>query len=226
MRKSILCALCLLAPMPASADLFGGDVALLSQILANSVQQLTQLRDLLGSAKANVDLVRQIHRGFDDALNLARSIHPNPDPGIYKEWQWASDALLRVEQIYGQVKASKDARVQQDADQSVAEAVTLNNDIYKYSALIDQLGEEFKAASQVASPGGAQRLSAQAQGVMLNVMSQSLRAQATGLKLQAQALALRNKKEKDATRHYLAANEALEADLRRKQRFFELPRFR
>ena len=44
-------------PSPARADLFGGDVAVLSQILVQAVMQLQQLRNLLSTAKENVDLL-------------------------------------------------------------------------------------------------------------------------------------------------------------------------
>jgi hypothetical protein len=151
---------CLLPSISARADLFGGDVAVLTQLLANSVRQLSQLRELLGSAKANIDLIREIHRGIDDAINLARTISPNVDPGIYREWQHATDALSKLEGLYGRVEASTEARVQKDADQSVVETISLNNDIYAYTAQIDRVGEEIKAASRAASPGGAQRLTA------------------------------------------------------------------
>ncbi|MBK8203075.1 MAG: hypothetical protein IPL83_08300 [Bdellovibrionales bacterium] len=56
-------------------------------------------------------------------------------------------------------------------------------------------------------------------------MNASLRAQASGLKLQAQRLAQENKKEKDATREYLAASHVLSDALRESAPKFERPRF-
>jgi hypothetical protein len=60
---------------------------------------------------------------------------------------------------------------------------------------------------------------------MLHVMSQSLRAQATGLKLQAQSMALQNKKEKDMTKHFLESSKTLKTALKNQNPTFELPRF-
>src|SRR5205823_5981162 len=106
---------------PARADLFGGDVAVLTQILAQAIMQLAKLKELLGSAEANLDLIREINRGINDSLALLRTINPNLDPGLYKEWATVDEAIRRVTDIYGVVPQSPESRVQKDADQSVAE---------------------------------------------------------------------------------------------------------
>ena len=209
----------------AHADMFGGDVAVLMQILANAIQQLAQLQSILNNGKDSLDLVREINRGINDSLNLARTINPNIDPGIYKDWQTAGEALQKVQEIYGIATASPDQRVYQDTDQSIAEAVGMNNSIYDYTKQIDEIGEAVKQASHSVSPGGAQKLTAEALGVMLHVMNESLRAQATGLKLQAHSMALNNKREKDATRAYLSNSETLRMAMKNDKATFDAPRF-
>jgi hypothetical protein len=128
--KKIL-ALILVVPLlfttPARADMFGGDVAVLMQILANALQQLAQLRSILDTGKDNLELIRDINRGINDSLALIRTISPNTDPGLYKDWDKVQDSLQKLESVYGIVVDSQDATVQRDTDQSVAEAVTLNN---------------------------------------------------------------------------------------------------
>src|SRR5258708_2971737 len=169
----------------AHADALGGDVLVLAQILSNAVQQLAQLKNILDTGRDNVELVRDINRGINDSLALIRTISPNRDPGLYKDWEKVSDALSKIESVYGIAVESKDTRVQQDADQSVAEAIALNNSIYSYTKQIDEIGESIKLQSHVVSPGGASKLTAESLGVMLNLQNQMLRTQATGLKLQA-----------------------------------------
>ena len=120
---------------------------------------------------------------------------------------------------------SPDARIYRDTDQQVAEAVNLNNDIYKYTTSIDELGEAIKDYSHDVSPGGAQKLTAQTLGVMLQVMNQSLRTQATGLKLQAQTMAVQNKKEKDSTKQYLETANTLRVAMKKEKIQFTAPRF-
>ncbi len=209
----------------ARADLFGGDVAVLAQILANALQQLAQLRNILQTGRDNVDLIRDINRGINDSLNIIRTVSPNTDPGLYRDWEKVSDALNKLETVYGITVDSHDRKVQKDTDQSVAEAVALNNTIYKYTKAIDEIGEMIKSQSHSVSPGGAAKLTAQSLGVMLNLQNEMLRTQATGLKLQAQALAIQNRKDKDRTRQMVAGADDLNAALGGVKPAFKLPRF-
>ncbi len=222
---SILIAASLVVSTPAKADMFGGDLIYLAQILANAIKQLTELKNLVETGEDQLNLMREINRGINDSLNLARIINPNIDPGIYKDWQNVGDALVKLQSIYGIVTNSPDSKVYSDTDQNVAEAVTLNNDIYKYTQNIDELGEAIKDFSHDVSPGGAQKLTAQTLGVMLQVMNQSLRTQATGLKLQAQTMAVQNKKEKDSTKQYLETANTLRVAMKKEKIQFVAPRF-
>ena len=210
---------------PAKADMFGGDLIYLAQILANTIKQLIELKNLVDNGRDQLDLMREINRGINDSLKLAQTINPNIDPGLYKDWQNVGDALQKLQAIYGIVTDSTEAKVYRDTDQQVAEAVSLNNDIYKYTSNIDELGEAIKDYSHDVSPGGAQKLTAQTLGVMLQVMNQSLRTQATGLKLQAQTMALENKKEKDSTKQYLETANTLRVAMKKEKIQFSAPRF-
>ena len=205
--------------------MFGGDLVFLAQILANAIKQYIELKNILENGRDQLDLIRQINQGVNDSLKLAQTINPNIDPGIYKDWQNVSDGLNKLQSIYGIVTNSPDSKVYSDTDQNVAEAVTLNNDIYKYTQNIDQLGEVIKDYSHDVSPGGAQKLTAQTLGVMLQVMNQSLRTQATGLKLQAQTMAVQNKKEKDSTKEYLETANTLRVAMKNEKVQFVAPRF-
>ena len=210
---------------PARADIWGGDVAVLIEILANAVRQLAELRGLLNSASSQLDLIRQINRGINDSLQLIRTAYPNIDPGIYKEWDKVNRALQGVATVYGAVPSSADTRVQTDADQSVAEAISLNNQVYDYTRKIDDIGDRIKDFSHSVSPGGAAKLSAEGIGVLLTVMNQSLRTQATGLKLQAQSLAIENRREKESTRFLLGTSDALGSAMQSLKPTFQVPRF-
>lgn len=213
------------SPQQARADLFGGDVAVLSQILVQAIMQLAKLREMLSTASDQLDLIRQINQGINDSLNLLKTIDPNLDPGIYREWTTVDDSLRRLTDIYGVVPESPEYRVQKDTDQGIAEAVSFNNSFYKYSEAYDVVGERIKDSSHSASPGGAQKLTAQALGVVIQVLNQHLRAQSTGLKLQAQQLALENRKEKAETKQYVENTESLRSAMKSEKVRFDLPRF-
>lgn len=215
----------LISSSPAKADLFGGDTAVLTQILANAIKQYAELKNIVENGQDQLDLMRQINRGMNDSLYLAQTLFPNADPGIYRDWRSTTEALIKLQSLYGLVTGSPNAKIYLDTDQNVSEAITLNNDIYKYTKGIDELGEVIKGYSHDVSPGGAQKLTAQTLGVVLQVMNQSLRTQAKGLKLQAQAMAIQNKKEKDSTKQYLEAANTLKVAMKNEKIQFVAPRF-
>ena len=161
---------------PAKADLFGGDVAVLTQILAQAILQLAKLKEIMSTANDQRDLIKDINKGINDSLNIIRTVDPNIDPGIYKDWNGAMDALGKLQSIYGGITNSSEARVQKDLDQSTAEAIAFNNSYYKYTKNLDELGEQIKSASHETSPGGATKLTAQALGLVIQVLNQNLRA--------------------------------------------------
>lgn len=223
--KIILIIFTMTCSITSKASIFGEETVVLAQILANAVQQLVQLKNILDNGRDSLGLLRDINRGINDSLNLVRTISPNTDPGLYKDWQKVSDALSEIENIYGVSVQSKDFQVQKDADQSVAEAISLNNSIYSYTKTIDEIGEAIKNESHYVSPGGAAKLTAQSLGVMLNLQNEMLRTQATGLKLQAQALAVQNRKDKEKTRQMVESTDRLQSALAQSSPNFALPRF-
>ena len=228
LKRFVVCAgvaFLLLFPRPVNADLFGGDIPLLIQIVVNTLQELAQLRAIVGSSQDSLSLMREINQGINDSLNIIQTMRKNQSPGVFGDWKSVDGALGQIQQIYGIVVPSPNSQMEQITDQSVAEAVELNNSVYDYTNQIDDLGEEIKTYSHAVSPGGAQKLTAQTLGIMLHVMNESLRTQATGLKLQAQALELSNSREKESSQEIVQnnldlKNAMLNADLR-----FQTPRF-
>lgn len=209
----------------ARADFWGGDLVYLAQILENAIHQLLELKNIVETGQNQLELLRDINRGINDSLNLVRTVYPGLNPNLYRDWQNVDDALVKLRAIYGAVNESPNATIYRDTDQNVAEAVTLNNDVYKYTRDIDELGETVKSYSHQVSPGGAQKLTAETLGIMLQVMNQSLRTQATGLKLQAQSVAVANKKEKDSTAKYLETANTLRLAMKSEKLEFKAPRF-
>ena len=198
-----------LSPQRAKADIWGADVAVLLEILANALQQLVQLKALLKNGDDTLDLLRDINRGINDSLYMAETLGLRVDPGIYRELKNVDQSVQSLEKIYGIVTDSKLATVQRNTDQTVAEAITFNNDLNDYAYKVDQIGEEIKRFSHSVSPGGAAKLTAESLGVVIHVMNQQMRAQGQGLKLQAQSMAVQNKKDKDQTDQYLREGQNL-----------------
>ena len=207
------------------ADLFGGDVAVLTQILVNNLQQLAQLMEILDTGRRQVELMEDIKREILETIDRIQSTGSQVDPGIYKEWRNVSLAMQKLQNQYGAPVQSPSYEVQRDMDQGVAEAITFNNSLYEYSKRIDEIGDRIKQSSETVSPAAAQKLTAHSQGVLLHVMNQSLRAQATALKLQAQSLAMQNRDRKLQSKQQVATSNEMERELRQKKVLFKLPRF-
>jgi hypothetical protein len=228
MMKRILASVALISvlifPRSAQCDLFGGDVAVLTQILVNAVQQLAQLRSILESAKGNLDLMNEVYRGIHDAIQIIRTINPNADPGLYKDWKKVEEAIQKIEEVYGKIPMYSDSQIQKDADQSVAEAISFNNELYDYTRELDEIGEQIKTYSRSTSPAGATKLTAESLGVLVTVLNQSLRAQAKGLKLQAVALEAQNSKDKKEIAHRIEGVNAVTTAMKTDKAEFKIPR--
>lgn len=71
---------------------------------------------------------------------------------------------------------------------------------------------------------GAQKTTVQALGILIQVLNQNLRAQATQQKLMALDLANQNERNKAATKHFLESAGTLKQAMQREKIKFELPR--
>ncbi len=220
-------AFCLSIATPQSArcDFFGADIPILLEILAQSVQQLIQLKAMLQNSGDTLDLLRDVNRGINDSLYMAETLGLRIDPGIYRDLRTVDQATRSIESLYGVVVDSKLANVQRNTDQTVAEAISFNNDLNEYAFKLDQIGEEIKQYSHSVSPGGAAKLTAESLGVMIHVLNQQMRAQGQGLKLQAQAMAVANKKDKDHTDQYLREGQSLKMKMVNLNPEFKVMRF-
>lgn len=222
----LLSAVLSISPMQqAKASIFGEENATLIQILAQAIKQLYELQQIVKTGKDTLDLMRDLNRGINDSLKALDTLGPYMDAGTYKEFKKVENIVGHLRAAYGEVSSSPNTGVQQDTDQVVAEAISLNNSLYEYAKDLDDIGERIKDFSHDVSPGGAQKLTAQSLGVLVHVMNQQIRAQATGLKLQAQGLAVQNKREKDTTNGYLKQAAAIGNAMKAKQANFNFPRF-
>lgn len=225
--SAILIAVCIVLPFSerAEADIWGADVAVLTQILAQTVLELAQLKQILQSGNDTLGLLQDVNRGINDSLDLAQTLGLRVDPGLYKDLRNVDDAVRLVQDVFGKPPHSELKPSQQNTDQTVAEAISFNNDLNDYARRLDLIGEEIKTYSHAASPGGAQKLTAESLGVVIHVLNQQLRASGQGLKLQAQAMAVQNKKEKDETAQYLNQGQLLKQKMVSLDPTFSVPRF-
>lgn len=187
---------------PAKADLFGGDVVVLTQILAQSIQTVLQLKAMLETGHDTLDLLRDVNSGVRSGLDLIRIINPNFNPGVYGNLNDADSVLRAIHDLYGTVPKGMDEDLMTAQDQSVAEVIAMNRNLYDYADQVDREKDRIIYHAGVVSPQGAGKLQGQALGVMIGVMTQLLRSQSQMLKIMAQNMAMENRKEKLSTQSF------------------------
>lgn len=197
----------LITPM-ARADLFGGDVAVLVQILAEQIKQYYQLKSIIENGKGQLNLLRNINSGIDNSIALIRTL-PIQDEKVWAEVSRFEQALNRIRDIYGQIPRSPDEAVHLIHDQTVAESLKMANDFKEYSVQQEKNSEVIAVQARLASPKGAARMQAATSAEILRSLSQLLRLNTQLLKLQSEQLAMNNKQSKDAVMSFQRVNNDL-----------------
>ena len=123
----------LLVPQTSRADLFGGDVAVLVQILAQTIQQLAQLRQILSTGTDSLNLMRDINRGIRDGLAIIQIVNPKFNPGLYGDLDTADRVLSTIQDLYGRIPQTGEYRLQEAQDRSVAESIAMNGTLFRYA---------------------------------------------------------------------------------------------
>lgn len=206
MRKRIFAflvsSMMLLAPMSARADLFGGDVVVLTQILVQAIQTVVQLKSILSNGQDTLNLMRDLNSGVRSGLDVIRIINPKFNPGVYGDLNNSDSVLRAIQEVYGEVPRGMDQDLMASQDQSVAETISMNRRLYDYADEVDRERDRILYHSQVVSPQGAGKLQNQALGVLIGVTTQLLRTQSQMLKLLAQNMAMENRREKIQTKGF------------------------
>lgn len=188
---------CLIAiPKPAKADLFGGDVVVLTQILANAIQQLIQLREILSTGSDTLSLLQDINRGIRDGLAVIQLINPRFNPGLYGDLDTADRVLNVIQDLYGKIPQTAEARLHAAQDQSVAESIAMNGTLFRFADQADVESQRIIAHSRDVNPQGAAKLTAQSVAVLIGVTTQVLRTNSMMLKMMGENMALSNRKGK------------------------------
>lgn len=198
----IIAALIFMGPRSAKADLFGGDVVVLTQILAQAIQTVITLKSVLENGKDSLNLMRDLNAGVRSGLDLIRIINPHFNPGVYGNLNTADDVLRALQSVYGSVPQGMDEDLMKSQDQSVAEVISMNRNLYDYADQVDLERDKILFHAQVVSPQGAGKLQNQALAVLIGVSTQLLRTQSQMLKIMAQNMAYDTRKEKLATQNF------------------------
>jgi len=197
-KKIMTLFLCftLMVPKPAKADLFGGDVAVLAQILVQTIQQLEQLRQIFKTGNDSYGMMKDINRGIRDGLAIIRIINPKFNPGLYGSLETAESVQRAIEDLYGVIPQTSEYRLQEAQDRSVSESIAMNSTLFQYADQVDSEAKRIITHAQVVNPQGAAKLTAESLAVLIGVTTQVLRTNSMMLKMMGQNMALSNRKEK------------------------------
>lgn len=184
-------------PAPvARADFWGGDIPLLIQIVANTLEQLAKLRSIIQNGSDTLGLLREVNRGINDALALIRTLNTTLSPGVLAQYKNPRELLQFLLGLYGQIPRTSQTALETLHDQTVAESISLHNEAFSYADKIDPEAEKIKDFSRMASPAGASKLTAESIGVLIHVSNQILRTNAAILKIMSEDLAMKNRASK------------------------------
>lgn len=196
-------------PFKARADLFGGDVAVLTQILAQSIKQLYELRQILKNGSDSLTLMREINQGIRNGLAVIQIINPKFNPGLYGNLDTAERVMAAITDLYGAIPRTSESRLQEAQDRSVAESIAMNGQLFRYADDVDAETRRIIEHAQVVSPQGAGKLTAQSMAILIGVTTQVLRTNSMMLKMMSENMALSNRKEKLQSEQFKSQYEGL-----------------
>lgn len=178
------------------ADMFGGDIVVLTQILTQAIQQLMQLKQILTTGSNTLDLLRDINQGIRDGLAVIHMINPKFNPGLYGNLNTADQVLSVIEDLYGKIPQTRESKLLEAQDRSVAESIAMNSTLYQFADQADDESRKIIEHAAVVNPQGAAKLTAQSIAVLINVTTQVLRTNSMMLKIMGQNMAISNQKGK------------------------------
>jgi Zn-dependent protease with chaperone function len=200
-------------PRQAKADIWGGDVAVLMQILVQTVQQLAALRNIIVTTQQTVSILEDINRGVKEVLRLADTAHIALPPQVYDQAKKLEEATRTAGQIYGPL-SDRSPITQKVHYQSGIEGLFLSQDAFEYSTFLDKIGENVKRSAVVATQSSATRLTAETLGVVLHAISHSNRLQAKSLEISASNRLEESQKESARFESFIDTQNAVEQNLR------------
>lgn len=197
-KKVVTIILCftLAMPQPAKADLWGGDVAVLIQILAQTIKQLYELQRIVSTGQDSLSLWRDINRGIRDGLRVIQIINPKFNPGLYGSLETSEQVQRAIEDLYGVIPQTSEYRLQEAQDRSVSESIAMNGTLFQYADSVDEETRRIIEHAKVVNPQGSAKLTNQSLAVLIGVTTQVLRTNSMMLKMMGQNMALSNRKEK------------------------------
>jgi hypothetical protein len=194
--------------MSAHADIWGADVGVLTQILAENIKQYYQLEEMVQQGHDASDYLRMINAGIDNSIGLLQSL-PIKDEKILAELRDFKKSTDKVQSLYGLVPKSPEQSMQTLHDDTVAESFRMATSFKEFSDTEEKNSEVIAIEARDASPKGAARMQAETSAQILKSLAQLIRLDTQILKMQSEQLAMNNKASKDQVSNFQKVNDDL-----------------
>lgn len=188
MKKLFMIFLLLLLATPAKADLWGGDLPLLAQIVTNTLQTLQQLRQ-------QTKLLDDEMEGIKDKIYRIQTISDVVQPSTWDQWKDPQEAFRRLQVIYHTLPKEYRSEKSDAIEGEIAKAMNTISRVSSGANTTFHSGKEMERMGADASPGVAQKLTASGVGTLIAMESQTQIIQSHITSLLAQMLADANEKE-------------------------------
>jgi len=191
--KKIIPVLLLLSIVPASAraDLWGGDLPLLAQIVLNTLQTLHELRKQSGLLEDSMD-------GIKDRIDRVQTIAMVVQPSSWEQWRDPREAMRRLKLIYHTLPPEYRSAKSDAIEEELSKAMNMVSRLVPEANTTFRSGKELERRGADASPGVAAKLTASGVGTLVAMEAQTQVIQSHITSLLAQMLADANEKESRA----------------------------
>lgn len=188
MKKIILCLSFILLPMSSRADLWGGDLPLLAQIVTNTLNTMMELQRQTQHMDDEL-------AGIRDKIDRIQTIANMVQPSSWEKWKDPAEALRRLQTIYYTLPEEYRSEKYDSIEEELSRAMNLISRVSSDAKATFASGKELERRGAESSPGVAQKLTASGVGTLISMESQSLVIQSHVTSLLSQMLADANEKE-------------------------------
>ena len=172
----------------ARADLFGGDLPLLAQIVTNTLYSMYELQK-------QSEMWDDQMRGVKDKIYRIETIKKVIQPSEWDKWKDPSEALRRIQLIYQTLPKEYRSEKSDMIEDELSRAMNLVSRVNLETKTTFESGKELENRGLNSSPAVAQKLTASGMGTMISQQAQSQVLQSHMVSLLTQMLAEGHEKE-------------------------------
>lgn len=186
--KTFVFSLALIFQIQAKADLWGGDLPLLAQIVTNTLNTIMELQK-------QRKLMEDEMAGINDRIIRIKTISDIVQPSEWDKWKDPKEAVIRLDKIYKTLPKEYKSEKSNLIESEISKAMNLVANVSTDSKSTFQSGKELEGRALNSSPGVSAKLTASGVGTLISQQAQSQVLQSHVVSLLTQILAEGHEKE-------------------------------